>query len=424
MSVVGIAARRIVTCDPSRATADNPLGVIEDGAVLYDDHSISWIGPRAAAQDKVPIVDYGDRVVTPGLIDAHTHAAWAGSRHEEYAVRMAGGDYRAIAAAGGGILSTYRAVTATSEDALYEQLAARLGRMADLGVTTVEVKSGYGLEPEGELKQLRAIARARAEASLPGVVPTYLALHALPEAAKAKRDHYVLRAGTSLLQEIARADLARFVDAYVDENAFTVDEARLVCEAATRLGLGVRLHVGQFADVGGAQLCAELGARSADHLEHVDARGIEALAKGGTFATLLPVASFTLRQEPPPVDAFRKGGVGMVVASDANPGTAPSESLPLAMALAVRLYGLTPSEAILGATRNAAASLGLAGHGVSGPRGSLVPGARADLVVWDLPHELAILQPWGAPKTHLVLRQGAPIAGSAITERRASTSRT
>lgn len=415
MSLVGIAAKRIVTCDHTRATPDNPLAVVEDAAVLYDEHSISWIGPRSAAQDKAPITDYGDRVVTPGLIDAHTHSAWVGSRHEEYALRMAGADYRAIAAAGGGILSTYRAVAAASEAMLASELAARLRRMAELGVTTVEVKSGYGLEPDGERKQLRAIAQARANASLPSVVATYLALHALPESARSSRDHYVLRASTSMVQEVAQQKLAQFVDAYVDEKAFTVDEARLVCEAAKRAGLGVRLHVGQFADIGGAQLCAEVGARSADHLEHIDHDGIDALARSGTLATLLPVASFTLRQEPPPVAAFREAGVGMVVASDANPGTAPTESLPLAMALSVPMYGLTPAEAILGATRNAALSLGLAGHGVSRPRGSLISGARADMVVWDLPHELAILQPWGAPKTHLVLRKGQPIAGSAFT---------
>jgi imidazolonepropionase len=175
----------------------------------------------------------------------------------------------------------------------------------------------------------------------------------------------------------------------------------------------MRLHVGQFADVGGAQLCAEVGAKSADHLENVDADGIDALARAGVAATLLPVASFTLGQQAPPIHALREAGVSLVVASDANPGTAPTESLPLAMALAVPMYGLTPTEVLLGVTRNAALSLGLAGSGVSRPRGSLAAGARADIVVWDLPHELAIIQPWGAPKTLLVLRAGRPIAGSA-----------
>jgi imidazolonepropionase len=412
VSLVGVAAKRIVTADPARITPDNPLGVVEDGVVVYDEHSVSWIGPRASAA-KVPIVDHGNRVITPGLVDAHTHAAWVGSRHDEYAMRMAGADYRAIAAAGGGILSSYRAVEAATEEEIADTLAARLRRMAELGVTTCEVKSGYGLEPDGERKQLRAIARMRTRKDLPHVVATYLALHALPASARSSRDHYVLRAASSLVPEFAAAKLASFVDAYVDQNAFTVDEARIVCESARRAGLGVRLHVGQFADVGGAQLCAEVGAKSADHVEHIDDEGIALLASAGIAAVLLPVASFTLGQEPPPVAALRAAGVTMVIASDANPGTAPSESLPLAMALAVRMYELSPVETILGATRHAAASLGLWGGGVPHPRGALVPGARADMVVWDLPHENAIVQPWGGPKTWVVLRDGLRIAGAA-----------
>jgi imidazolonepropionase len=412
----GIAAKRIVTADPARITTANPLGVVEDGVILYDEHSISFIGPRAKAAH-VPIIDYGDRVITPGLVDAHTHAAWVGSRHDEYAMRMAGADYRAIGAAGGGILSSFRAVEAATEEQIAATLTARLRRMAELGVTTCEVKSGYGLEPDGERKQLRAIARAGARDGVPHVVATYLALHALPASAKNSRDHYVLRAATSLVPEIAAAKLASFVDAYVDQNAFTVDEARLLCESARRAGLGVRLHVGQFADVGGAQLCAEMGARSADHLEHVDEAGIEALALAGVAAVLLPVACFTLGQAPPPVAALRAAGVSLVVASDANPGTAPSESLPLAMAFAVRMYEMSPAETILGATRNAAASLGLWGGNTPHPRGVLVAGARADLVVWDLPHENAIVQPWGGPKTWVVMRDGVRIGGAEARDR-------
>ena len=249
--------------------------------------------------------------------------------------------------------------------------------------------------------------RGDARAGLPRVVPTFLALHALPAAGRADRPAWVKDVATRLVPDVARAKLAAFVDAYVDANAFTVDEARLVGESARSEGLGVRFHVGQFADVGGAELAAELGAKSADHLEHVSPAALAALARAGTAAVLLPTACFTLAQAPPPVAAMREAGVTLVVASDANPGTAPTESLPLAMAFAVRLYGLTPAEALLGATRHAAASLALDGRGV------LAAGAHADLVVWDLPHESAIVQPWGASRTKLVLRDGVAIATAA-----------
>jgi imidazolonepropionase len=395
MTLRGFAAKRVATCDPERGTFD-------DGAVVLEHDRILYVGPRAGAPAAAPLVDLGDRLITPGLVDAHTHACWVGSRHAEYAVRMAGGDYRDIASAGGGILSTHRAVAAATEEALTDALVARLRRMASLGVTTVEVKSGYGLEPVHERKQLRAIARAAGQTGVPSVVPTFLALHALPPSAD--RDAYVARVARELVPEVAREGLARFVDAYVDANAFTVDEAREVGDAARACGLGVRLHVGQFADVGGAELAARLGAASVDHVEHVSPAGIEALARARTCAVLLPVASFTLAQPPPPVRALRDAGVRLVVASDANPGTAPTESLPLAMALAVRAYGLTPEEALLGATRHAAASLGLVDRGV------LREGARADVVAWDLPHEDALVQPWGVAKTHTVVLGGLEVA--------------
>jgi imidazolonepropionase len=438
VSLRGLAARRVVTCDPARADA---LGVVDDGVVVFDGARIAYVGGRASSPEGVELVDLGDRVVTPGLIDAHTHACWVGSRHAEYAQRMgrhvpgsagawsmpgahvpgsagawsmpgahvpgsAGAwstpseQYRAIASAGGGILATHRAVAAASEDDLALALLARLRRMASLGVTTVEVKSGYGLERAHERKQLAAIARVAARDDAPAVVSTLLALHALPDDTRGDRAAYVGRVARELIPEIGRERLARFVDAYVDAGAFTVDEARTVAAAAHAAGMGVRLHVGQFADMGGAELAASLGAASADHLEHVSPAGIEALAAARVAVVLLPVASFTLALPPPPVSALRAAGIALVVASDANPGTAPTESLPLAMALAVRDYGLSTEEALLGTTRNAAAALGL------GDRGVLREGARADIVVWDLPHEAAILQPWGVAKTHTVIAGG------------------
>jgi imidazolonepropionase len=396
-------AGRVVTCDPARTTPENPTGAIAHGAFVVEDDRITWVGARNDAPKDAVHVDLADALVTPGLVDAHTHAAWAGSRHAEYGLKMRGADYREIAAAGGGIVSTHRAIEAISEDDLTELVRARLSRVASLGVTTCEVKSGYGLSWELEEKQLRAIAAVSSDEKLPRVVPTFLGLHALPPHMKERRAEFVAGVAENAVPLVASQKLARFVDCYVDANAFTVDEARRVCHAALAAGLGVRLHVGQFADVGGAELAAELGARSADHLEHVSEAGARALAAKGVFCTLLPIASFTLRQEPPPVAMLRDAGVKLVVASDANPGTAPSESLPLALSLAVRFYGLTPAEAIVGATRHAAESLD------EGERGVIAPEKWADFVSWDLPHEDALVQPWGVSKTRMVVREGVPL---------------
>jgi imidazolonepropionase len=395
MTARGFAADRVVTCDPARGA---PLGALDRGAVVIDDGRITFVGPRDEAPADVALIDLGERVITPGLVDAHTHACWVGSRHLEYTMRLAGSDYRDIARAGGGILSTHHAVQAASETMLVDALGERLRRMASLGVTTVEVKSGYGLDAANERKQLAAIAQVASRSDLPSVIPTLLALHALPTGVD--RTEYVARVAFDLVPAVAREGLARFVDAYVDVHAFTVDEARVVGDAARQAGLGVRLHAGQFADVGGARLAASLNAASVDHLEHVSAGGVQALAAAGVHVVLLPLAGFTLDQPPPPVAYLRDAGVPLVIASDANPGTAPSESLPLALALAVRTYGVTPDEAILGATTVAAASLELT------DRGMLREGLRADLVAWDLPHEHAIVQPWGVAKTCLVIIGG------------------
>jgi imidazolonepropionase len=334
-------------------------------------------------------------------VDAHTHAVWAGSRHDEYAMRMAGESYEAIAAAGGGIVSTMNAVRAAREEELVGLGAARLRRMAALGTTTCEIKSGYGLDLANELKQLQAIDVLGRDRTLPRVIPTYLALHALPPEAKDRRKQWVEEVARVWVPAVAERGLARYVDAYIDRNAFSVEEARLVFAKAHELGLGVRSHVGQFADVGGAELAADGGAASVDHLEHVSHDALVKLAASGTRAVLLPIASYTLRQQPPPIAAIRASGVRMVIATDSNPGTAPTESLPLALALAVREYGLTPEEALVAATREAAQSLGLGDS-----CGRLSAGLDADFVVWDLPHERALLQPWGSGVTKLVVSRG------------------
>jgi imidazolonepropionase len=399
VSAFAISADRIVTCDLTRATSDDPLGVILDSAIVIENGKITAILPRASLDSKILCEDFGGSVVTPGLVDAHTHAAWTGSRHDEYAIKMCGGDYRDIAAAGGGIAASHRSIASISEDDLVSELGARAMRMASLGVTTCEVKSGYGLTHEHELKQLRAIARVAKQPNFPQIVPTLLALHSLPKTAD--RATYI-REAEDLVDEVAKQSLAKFVDAYIDANAFSVDEARGPLERARKNNLGVRVHVGQFADVGGAELAASLNARSADHLENVSEAALEKMAASGVHAGLLPTACFTLKQSVPPIEAMRLAHLKLVVASDANPGTAPGESLPLAMALAVRLYGLTAEEAILGATLHAATSLDI-------DAGVLKIGAPADFVVWDLPHERAIVQPWGVSKTKRVVRAGMPI---------------
>ncbi|MBI4704615.1 MAG: imidazolonepropionase [Deltaproteobacteria bacterium] len=400
-----IAAGRVVTCDPGRATPQEPLGAIEQGAVLIEGSCLAQVGLAADLLRQHPEaarIEHPDGTLTPGLVDAHTHAAWVGSRAREYAMRMAGAGYEQIAQAGGGIVASMRAVRAASLDEMVRTLVARLRRMAALGVTAVEVKSGYGLDEATERRQLEAVARAGEDASLPRLVPTFLGLHALPPEAAGDRHGYARRCA-EWIEGIARDGLARFADAYVDRGAFSAAQARIVLARARELGLGVRLHAGQFADVGAFELAAELGAASVDHCEHLSEAAALQLGEAGVRAALLPVASFTLGQAPPPVETLRRAGVRLVVASDANPGTAPTESLPLALALGVRSYGLSVAEALLGATREAAASLGL-------PTGVLRPGAPADLVLWDLPEESAIVQPWGVPRVRLVMREGRAIA--------------
>ena len=350
----------------------------------------------------IPIViDAPDCVITPGFVDSHTHIAWSGSRHDEYLLRMEGAGYESIASAGGGIVASMRSVREDSVDSIVATLRRRLRRIASLGVTTCEIKSGYGLSLDGERKQLEAINAVKTDDSLPAVVPTFLALHAVPPEGIECRSRWVRDVVCQSLPAIARDGLAEFVDAYIDRNAFTVEEAKLLFESAFSLGMGIRAHVGQFADIGGASLAASFGAASVDHVEHISESALRELADAGTCVILLPTACFTLKQLPPPVDAMRRSGVRIAVASDANPGTAPTESLPLALAFAVHTYHLTATECILGATTHAAASLRR-----SSDIGSIDAGKCADLVVWDLPHEHAILQPWGSPITRLVMRGG------------------
>jgi imidazolonepropionase len=369
--------------------------------VAFEGETLAYVGPAAGYTGPVEAAS----LVTPGLIDAHTHAAWVGSRHDEYLQRLSGAHYTEIAKAGGGIVASQRAVASASQAEIEQTLKERLVRMAGLGVTTVEVKSGYGLLPEQEYKQLRAIANVSRRSDVPRIVATALLLHAIPAEYRERRVEYIDMMTGECLDRVAKESLATFVDAYVDQNAFTVAEGERLALAAKVHGLQVRLHVGQFADVGGAELAARVGAKSADHLEHVYAAGARALAEADVIAGLLPTACFTLGQAPPPVERLRAAGVAMMIASDANPGTAPTESLPLAMAIAARSYGMRLDEIVLGVTRIAARSLNLPKLGV------LEQGAAADLVIWDLPHEACLLQPWGTSRVRRSYARGLPLVG-------------
>jgi imidazolonepropionase len=357
----------------------NPLGLVRNAAIGVYAGRIVRVGRRTelAGTRAAEVVPLGGAFVTPGLVDCHTHLVFGGTRAAEHAQRRAGATYEEIARAGGGIASTVRATAGASVTELLEQSRSRLHALMRGGVTTVEIKSGYGLDPSSELRLLNVI-RTLGRSEAVRIVPTLLALHALP--ADADRDLYVERIITELVPTVARLQLATSVDAFCEAIAFTPAETERLFEAAAAHGLAVRLHAEQLSNQHGAALAARYHALSADHLEHLDEAGAVAMAAAGTVAVLLPGAFYTLREtKRPPVDLLRKHGVPMAVASDCNPGTSPSLVPQLAMNMACNLFGLTPEEAIAGMTVNAARALGLAGQ-----VGSLAPGKAADLAVWRI----------------------------------------
>lgn len=368
-----------------------PYGAVRDGALGVEDGRIAWVGPRSelpgpADELASELRSAGGGWITPGLVDCHTHLVFAGDRSEEFERRLRGESYRQIAESGGGILATVRATRAASEDALVTAAASRLHALLHEGVTTVEVKSGYGLETGTELRMLRA-ARRLAEPGVVDVHATLLAAHAVPPEYEGRRDAYVDLVVDEMIPAAAEAGLADAVDAFLEEIAFSADEVERIFRAAARRDLSVRLHADQLSDGGGGALAARHGALSADHLEHVSEEGVEAMARAGTVAVLLPGAYHTLGEgPPPPVDSFRRRGVPMALATDANPGSSPLLSPLLALNLACLLFGMTPEEALAGVTRHGARALG-----VGADRGTLTRGKRADLAVWDVnrPAELA-----------------------------------
>jgi imidazolonepropionase len=373
------------------------------GAIAVAGERIAWSGPANAVPEAAAEVwSAGGRVVSPGLVDCHTHLVFGDDRAVEWEQRLAGAGYEDIAAAGGGIAATVRATRAASDDELLDGAVARASALAARGVTTVEVKSGYGLDLDTELRMLR-VARRIPERVPVDVVTTYLGAHVVPP----EHDGYLDFVCDEVLPVVAADGLADAVDGFCERMAFTADELDRLLTAATGLGLPVKLHADQLSDGGGAALAARHGALSADHLEHTSPAGVAALAAAGTVAVLLPGAAYVLRDEAvPPVDALRAAGVPMAVATDCNPGTSPLVSLPLALHLACTRFGLTVPEAISGATAHAARALGLAGE-----IGVIAPGARADLVVWDADHPAQIVYWVGLDPVAAVLKRGRFVRG-------------
>lgn len=374
--------RLLLDCALTTLAGDTGHGVIEAGAIGWRDGTITFAGPMRdlsdhpeALADRVESVR--GAVVTPGLVDCHTHLVFGGDRADEFEKRLQGESYEAIARAGGGILSSVRATRAASEDELFAQSLPRARGLLHDGVTTMEIKSGYGLDLDTEMKMLRVARRIGEELGIT-VRTTFLGLHALPPEFSNHRAEFVDTVCDEWMPRIARENLADAVDAFCEGIAFTPDEVRRCFERARELDLPVKLHADQLSDLGGAQLAAAFGGLSADHLECAGDAAVEAMAGAGTVAVLLPGSFYALRESrQPPIAALRERGVPIAVATDLNPGTSPLRSLRVAMSMACTLFRLTPDEALRGTTVNAASALGLP------DRGTLAVGQRADCVVWN-----------------------------------------
>lgn len=364
------------------AACDEAMTVFERGALLTRGARIEWVGDESnLPQFRAPadVKDLGGAWVTPGLIDCHTHLVFAGSRATEYAERLKGKTYAEIARAGGGILSTMRAVRSASEQELFDESAPRVQALLAEGVTTLEVKSGYGLTLADEAKMLR-VARALQRAFPVTVKTTFLAAHTLPPEFKGRPDEYIQVVSEDWLPRIHEAGLIDAVDVFCESIGFTVEQSERLFEASASLGLPVKMHAEQLSNLGGSRMAARRGALSCDHLEFASPEDAQALSEAGTVAVLLPIAYYCLAEgRKPPVQDFRAAGTRLAVATDCNPGSAPGTSLLLAMSMATRLFGLTADEALAAVTRNAAAALG-----EQSARGSLAAGQAADFVIWNI----------------------------------------
>ena len=379
------------------ATMTDGYGLIDDGAVVAEGERTLWVGQTCNLPDHwagLPAHDCGGRLLTPGLVDCHSHIVFGGHRAVEFEMRLNGASYEEVARAGGGILSTVTATRAASEAELLAAALARAELMMAAGATTIEVKSGYGLTVEDELKMLR-VARQIARHRPLRVVTTHLAAHAIPPDYKGRADAYIDEVAIPSLQAAQAEGLIDAVDAFCEGIAFSPDQVARLFRAARALDLPIKLHAEQLSDLKGAVLAAGMGAMSCDHVEYIGPDGVEAMARAGTVAVILPGAFHTLREtQAPPIAAFRAAGVPMAVATDFNPGSSPVASLPLSMNMACTLFRMTPLEALQGTTTHAARALGLT------DRGSIAPGQLADLCLWDATHPAELSYRIGATPLH------------------------
>ena len=391
------------------------VDAVTDAAVVWDGDAIVFAGPASQLPEKFAEAESFDAwggCVVPGLIDCHTHLCFGGWRGDEFAARLEGVSYQDIQASGGGINSTVRHTREASEDELAQKASIALADMARLGVTTVEAKSGYGLNRDDELKQLEVYRRLNKSQPLE-IIPTFLGAHLVPVEFRDRREDYVALLCHELIPEVAGRGLARFCDVFIEEKAFTLDEGRRILEAAKSHGLGLKIHADQLSSGGGAGLAAELGAVSAEHLEYADRTDITAMARTGTVAVSLPIASMYLREPFLPARQWIEAGARVAVATDFNPGSAPSYHLHLAMTLAAIHQRMSPAEVLRGVTTNAARAIGL-----ETTHGSLLPGYRADLAIIDTPdinHWLYHFRPnacWATIKNGNLIGESIPVQRS------------
>jgi len=379
------------------------FAVIESAGVVLDDDHIAWVGPSDRMPSPPPdatVIDASGKTVIPGLIDSHTHLVFAGTREEEFEDRLRGLSYQEIAARGGGINSTVRLVRESSRSELKELARDRLRRLLSFGVTTIEVKSGYGLSVPDESKCLEVLADLNAEGPW-DLVPTFLGAHAVPPEYSRDHEGYLSLLTDQMLPEIARCGLARFCDVFCDVGAFTLVETEEVLAAARRLGFGLKLHADELSPLGGAELAARMGAISADHLLCITEAGIDALARSQTVATLLPGTAFFLGMQYAPARKLLERGVRVALASDCNPGTCPTENLPLIGAMACTQMKMLPSEVLAALTLNAATAIGCADR-----VGSIEVGKQADLVICDVANYRQLFYHFGVNHAWRVIKRG------------------